>query len=988
MKNDRSYRLLLPLAILVALAVHGATVPFTFEGTYDAFVHMFFADHYSRDWFEPWDERWYTGFTITSYPPLVHQVIALLSPYIGLKAGFVVWALLATVLFVRGVYVFSSIWVDRRSAGMAAIIAAFATSFVQALHIFGQLPSITGVAFLLNACYELYRWLRYGEKLRVLSALLLIAVTSTAHHVTTIFGTVFFIMPVIWTALYQRICSESGTAELTLPVFLKHVIRYIPRLAAFGFMVILITATVIFPYWYWSRTDPITQVPIPHGSRDSFIEVLSSGLMFFLIPWGVFLFILPFIFRQILRKERIILGLSVALLFILGTGGTTPIPRMILGETAFEILTLDRFTYWATLLILPFAGLFITSAMGGSQTKSRSALKVIVPTLLIAGAIATIFFQRVIKIQPRKIEVEPIVNFLATDKHDDWRYLTLGFGDQMAWLSANTTALTVDGNYHSARRLPELTSRSVERLENAKYLGNDGLKSLQSFLTNPDKYHLKYIFSNDRFYDPSLYFYGWTRIVLLENDIAVWERGDVPSLPTQRPKKTIPKYQRLMWGIIPLSTLLLCVIGVAGVYGRYSATPSIEVNNESSRSVSGPNNWDLLWSGILLITVASSGYTLYIKNKTHATPENVIHHYYASLDFKKFENAYAVLDPETRPTFQEFMTDQTLDGGILSSYAKLDTLEVFQEDSNAYRVNLAWLTSLKQYEVSHSHKMHDRNGKWYIEYTPRDPFIPHDQFVTTPGVDFHNQGRRELGVVSTSKRDILDRPDITVLEANLVQFNDHLAIVGKLMNVDNDPAYVVASGLLYTSDQKEPLNGNVKDLMKQTLYPKEVTSFRIDIESQDSSAVTIDSILATQLSVRSVVAQQAPYVSIGSSVTDCTDGTISGRFFNYGSTQILIPQLIFTHTSTKGDIVWVESDYLPSGIRPNRSQDYVFTPIPSQHVKRIRSLRGNEIIINGSNVSTTDTIHFYHPVSNKEVIECNITVDINALPASVYDIER
>jgi hypothetical protein len=46
-----------------------------------------------------------------------------------------------------------------------------------------------------------------------------------------------------------------------------------------------------------------------------------------------------------------------------------------------------------------------------------------------------------------------IINFLNQDQHDQWRYLPLGFGDQMATLSYQTKALTVDGNYHSARRL-------------------------------------------------------------------------------------------------------------------------------------------------------------------------------------------------------------------------------------------------------------------------------------------------------------------------------------------------------------------------------------------------------------------------------------------------------------------------------------------------------------------------------------------------------
>jgi hypothetical protein len=92
--------------------------------------------------------------------------------------------------------------------------------------------------------------------------------------------------------------------------------------------------------------------------------------------------------------------------------------------------------------------------------------------------------------QPQKIKILPIVNFLSQDSYDQWRYLTLGFGDQMAWLAAKTNAMSVDGNYHSARRLPELTTRPIERLENSKFKGVAGIGSLQQFLTTPEKYIL------------------------------------------------------------------------------------------------------------------------------------------------------------------------------------------------------------------------------------------------------------------------------------------------------------------------------------------------------------------------------------------------------------------------------------------------------------------------------------------------------------------
>ncbi len=125
----------------------------------------------------------------------------------------------------------------------------------------------------------------------------------------------------------------------------------------------------------------------------------------------------------------------------------------------------------------------------------------------------------------------------------------------MAWLAARTTAASVDGNYHSARRLPELTSTPVERLEGAKYSGVPGLGSLQQFLAIPDKYHLKFVFSNDRFYDPLLSASGWQRLPSLENGVAVWQHDDVEPLAAGRLGRELPRWQRVMWGIVPLTAV-------------------------------------------------------------------------------------------------------------------------------------------------------------------------------------------------------------------------------------------------------------------------------------------------------------------------------------------------------------------------------------------------------------------------------------------------
>jgi hypothetical protein len=120
---------------------------------------------------------------------------------------------------------------------------------------------------------------------------------------------------------------------------------------------------VVLPYWLWSKAEPITQVSIPHASRDSFIQNTAAGLVFWLIPYGLSLITLPYEFYKGLTTRAWPMTLSLGMLVFLGTGGTTPFPKMLLGG-AFDALTLDRFTFWATITMIPLmANLWSACAM-------------------------------------------------------------------------------------------------------------------------------------------------------------------------------------------------------------------------------------------------------------------------------------------------------------------------------------------------------------------------------------------------------------------------------------------------------------------------------------------------------------------------------------------------------------------------------------------------------------------------------------------------
>ncbi|MFK8060117.1 MAG: hypothetical protein AB8B78_08510, partial [Polaribacter sp.] len=764
-------------AILLAVIFHGSTIFYTLESTYDALIHLFFADHYANSWFEPWNYKWYTGFTVQSYPPLVHQTIGALSLIGGLKFGLFTVALIAIALFVTGAYRYSLLITSNRTvAGYAAILAVFSSSFIETLHIFGQLPSIIGVSVLMHALPEIYLWLKTGKYKFFFTSLSLIAVTVTSHHVTPIFGMLFFIFPLIGTVIMDVAREKVNSyKEVTFSLFLKTFFKQLKRNLVFGFSSLFLIIFCIFPYWLNSKKNPITQVPIPHGSRDSFIDVASSGLVFFTIPWGILLFILPYIFYRYFSKRYLFFGLSFTMLVILGTGGTTPIPKMILGENAFNILTLDRFTLWATIMSIPMFGEFIYRFVEGD-------LKVLIQDKfgavyhrLLGGILAALYIGMVIftmslgyfrPSQPQKIKMLPIVNFLSQDSHDQWRYLTLGFGDQMAWLAAQTNAMSVDGNYHSARRLPELTTRPIERLENSKFKGVAGIGSLQQFLTTPEKYNLKYIFSNDKFYDPLLFFCGWQRLSQLENGIMVWEKLNVPPISSILPKEDVPAWIKIIWGIIPFLTVLIAfILNIQSLFVN-SLKTKLKVSPAYFKFKVNYKNFSKIvlkafhiWSIILILIIVYACYMFYIKNDTQRSPENVVKAYYDALDFKELNKSFTYIDPEDKLTRDQYLLEISVTDGLLSSHAKLDaiTTEIKKQTDSltTLKVETKWITPLEKLSKVEYRTTVKRNGKWFLKPTRKSIDLPPDQLYSKNNTSYFNQGRRKVTTEQTHHEDIL-----------------------------------------------------------------------------------------------------------------------------------------------------------------------------------------------------------------------------------------
>jgi hypothetical protein len=177
-----------------------------------------------------------------------------------------------------------------------------------------------------------------------------------------------------------------------------------------------------------------------------------------------------------------------------------------------------------------------------------------------AGALAWLHAN---PIQSNNFSIDDVVSFLNRDDHAKYRYITLGFGMQLARVGVLANASSVDGDYNSARLLPEMTQYGAGKLDNAKYYGLAGMESLRAMLKHANQYGLKYIFVRDRFYEPLLAFAGWRQAEQYDNgNVSLWVKDDVPPAQKMDFGTPPPAWQGLMWGLLPMSMALLSLLAV------------------------------------------------------------------------------------------------------------------------------------------------------------------------------------------------------------------------------------------------------------------------------------------------------------------------------------------------------------------------------------------------------------------------------------------
>lgn len=521
------------LAVLFSFLFHGVLILATrYRLSYDAYIHMFFGDHYRMDWWSLWDARWYTGFFITSYPPLVHQLIGALSHLVGIEVAFAVILWVTVTLLPLAAYSFARIFVGKASAGYAALGAAFLPSVYLTAHIFGQLPTLAATVTALFSMAALNQYLRYGSKFNGVLVVSLLATVMALHHATLL------LLPWLVLAIVSHLLVTKQVYWQTL----------LPRLFIIGLFSTLAMLMVIWPFWEWGRVQSM-QTPIDHASRHNFFKDPLAPLLFFLPMYGPLAIIIPSALALARKRQILGLGISFCVLFLLGLGDTTPLPRLFFGKD-WEWLTYDRFALWASLTLLPFLGMIVILLRRQRSKVTRTKIFLTLTTTSLIVGLVTVF----LPLQPGAVDMRQIVGFLKRADHSSWRYVTFGFGDQLALLSTLTNATTIDGSYHTARTLPELRTSGIGQIDTAFWLPN-GLSALDPILQKAGKHGVRWGFVNVQKYIPVLERNGWIKYKTLKSGVQVWENPNA-TIPKQSQPPPINALASFSWGTLPILSLI------------------------------------------------------------------------------------------------------------------------------------------------------------------------------------------------------------------------------------------------------------------------------------------------------------------------------------------------------------------------------------------------------------------------------------------------
>jgi hypothetical protein len=503
------------------------------------------------------------------------------------------------------------------------------------------------------------------------------------------------------------------------------------------------------------------------------------------------------------------------------------------------------------------------------------------------------------------------------------------------------------------------------------------------------------------------------------------------------PRKEIPAFQRVMWGLVPMGALILAILSMGTYTARHllrarrswkaETEPALLGGREQPSLshwllpdwanrrvwaafhllhpyVAGPWRWVdgllLRWSAlpphseasraipwqfwqrwlaqipwprpaaptarqvrsviILGLALLGVAYGAYRYTKAARTPTAVLQAYYDDLDFRRFDSAYTRLDPLTRPSYDAYLINLSLQGGLVASYGKLASVEVSvhqtSEIAATAEVTATWITALKTYPTHRTHEMHLRDDVWTITPDPPETDRPAELFVRRPEVAWNTPAAgsgADLGPLPPAS----DRPEIQVLSARLVRHDQRYSVVGELVNLDADPGDLTVTAILFDHKSAELSRYNAQSVMSHKLLPREITPFRVDFEGVAGTMITktlspsFDPAAFTPPALSNPVASFEVYAKAVVTQRDLRrdlslynlritrdaggQAMLSGTLYNHGTVEATIPELLLTYYDEDGRVAWVDARFVERSVRQQTALDFSVPLTPRGQVEML-----------------------------------------------------
>ncbi len=538
---NRNWYILLSLAMGLVMLSQEIT-------SYDAYNHMFFAKHYRESWFSLIDAQTGGGLDMSTYPPLSFQLVAILSVITGYEWSYRVFVLVFWVLLS---YYSAKTFVEYLELGkyhfyFYYFFMFFSVGVLKSMFVFGQFPTIAGMAFGFASVRYYYNFLSHKLMRDFAIFLGFAALTAFTHHFSLgIFG----VYIVLLTLLEYKLLPNWRQLKKII-----HVVVF------FGF----ITFFTLYPFFdsvVLGLSIPFKE--ISHLSRNPLLNQLTYeqwitttyGLS------GVFIF-LPLFMNKLkitLSGRRFKLYVISCAFFLFSLGRTTPVTKAVFGNLE-HWLTYDRFGLMSSLIftfIMADTVLYILRSLDAKKMAFFTFCVLsgfVIINLFILNYSLKIFGISDDNIAD-KLKFQFITNFLnATESN--YRYQIFGYDGRISKLFLYTNASSLDTEYFTGQKIMWVRDEGIETINSVFFFNRSDF--FDKFMGKVDEYFIKYVITANGMVNNSIEKYNWT-LIGGESGVSIWKNPDnVSSLENNVEKREIFNY---FWGAVPL-VLLISLVGL------------------------------------------------------------------------------------------------------------------------------------------------------------------------------------------------------------------------------------------------------------------------------------------------------------------------------------------------------------------------------------------------------------------------------------------